>query len=232
MAKRAVDKGPERRSASGERRTARRLTPKGEATRARIVEHATEIFTEQGYASASIRDLAFRSGLSSGAIYGTFRGKADLLAAVVDAIIASDVEALPVAVTQQSLPDIDAYQYEHVSQRARLRALLLDAAVAARTERDVRERLRDAMAPHLDMATEAHEEWRDRAGVDADLDMRALVLLIWSADLGLSVLDAMGVELPDPKTWSTLMRRILRSLEAPDAQAGAPTPRPGRRSAR
>jgi AcrR family transcriptional regulator len=208
------------------RAPARRLTPKGEATRTRIVGHATALFTEQGYANASIRDLAFRSGLSSGAIYGAFRGKADLLAAVVDAIIATDVEALPLAVTRQALPDIDAYQYEHRSQRARLRALLLEAAVAARTEPEVRERLHDAMDPHLAMATEVHEEWRNRAGVDPDLDMRALVLMIWSADLGLAVLDAMGVDLPEPREWAKLMRRMLTALEAPDAEPGAPTPRP------
>jgi AcrR family transcriptional regulator len=210
----------------------RRLTRKGEATRARIIENAVELFAEEGYANASIRDLAFRTGLSSGAIYGTFRGKADLLAAAVDAIIESDVEGLPAAVTQQAIPDIDAYQYEHVAQRDRLRTLLLEAAVAARTDPDVRERLRDAMTPHLDMATEAHEEWKERAGVDDELDMRALVLLIWSADLGLAVLEAMGVETPDPKAWAALMRQMLTSLTAPDAKPGAPSPRTTRRPGR
>jgi len=207
----------------------RRLTPKGEATRARLIELAAEVFAEEGYAAASIRDLADRSGLSSGAIYGTFRGKADLLAAAVDALIASDVEALPAAVIQQTLPEIDAYQYEHAPERARLRALLLEAAVAARADPDVRARLRDAMVPRIDMATEAHEEWRDRAGVDPSIDMRALVTLIWSADLGLGVLNAMGVELPNAEAWSDLMRRLLKSFEAPDAQPGPPTPRPTRR---
>jgi hypothetical protein len=88
------------------------------------------------------------------------------------------------------------------------------------------------MTPHLDMATEAHEEWRERAGVDASLDMRALVLLIWSADLGLAVLQAMGIEPPDPKAWADLMRNMLRSLAAPDAEPGAPTPRSTRRTGR
>jgi len=78
------------------------------------------------------------------------------------------------------------------------------------------------------MATEAHEEWRDRAGVDPSIDMRALVTLIWSADLGLGVLDALGVDLPDPDAWSGLMRRLLHSLEAPNADPGAPSPRPTR----
>ena len=229
MAKGQAGSASKRKDATADRPTPRRLTPKGEATRARLIELAAEVFAEEGYAAASIRDLADRSGLSSGAIYGTFRGKADLLAAAVDALIASDVEALPAAVVQQTLPEIDAYQYEHAPERARVRALLLEAAVAARADPDVRERLRDAMMPRIDMATEAHEEWRDRAGVDPSVDMRALVTLIWSADLGLGVLNAMGVELPDAEAWSDLMRRLLKSLEAPDAQPGPPTPRRTRR---
>ena len=208
----------------------RRLTPKGEATRARLIDIATDVFAELGYSGASIREIAQRSGLSSGAIYGTFRGKADLLAAAVDTLIASDVEALPPAVSERTLPEIDAYQYAHAGQRDRVRALLLEAAVAARSDPEVRERLRDTMMPRIDMATEAHVEWRDRAGVDAALDMRALVTLIWSADLGLGVLAALGVDLPDVGAWSELMRRMLTALEAPDARPGAPTPRPtGRR---
>jgi AcrR family transcriptional regulator len=208
---------------------ARRLTPKGEATRARLIELAADIFAEEGYAAASIRDIAHRSGLSSGAIYGTFRGKADLLAEVVDSTLASDVETLPTAVLELSLPEIDAYQYEHATERTRVRALLLEEAAAARADGDVRERLRDTIVPRIDMATEAHEEWRDRAGVDASIDMRALVTLIWSADLGLGVLDALGVDLPDVGAWSDLMRRLLHSLEAPNAEPGAPSPRATRR---
>jgi len=208
---------------------ARRLTPKGEATRARLIQIATDVFAEEGYAAVSMRDIASRSGLSSGAIYGSFRGKAELLAEAVDLTIASDVETLPIGVSDLTLPEIDAYQYEHVPQRDRARVLLLEAAVAARSDPDVRHRVRDTLQPHLDMATEAHEEWRDRAGVDAALDMRALVTLIWSADLGLGVLAALGIDIPDAAAWAELLRRLLHSLEAPGAEPGAPTPRPTRR---
>jgi len=44
------------------------------------------------------------------------------------------------------------------------------------------------------------------------------------------VLDAMGVELPDATAWSHLIRRLLKSLEAPDAKPGPPSPRTTRRS--
>src|SRR4051794_18803704 len=172
-------------------RASRRLTPKGEATRARLIELAGDIFADEGYAAASIRDIANRSGLSSGAIYGTFRGKADLLAEVVDATLASDVESLPTSVREMTLPEIDAYQYEHAPERARFRALLLEAAAAARADAEVGDRLRETIMPRIDLATDAHEEWRERAGVDPSLDMRALVMMIWSADLGLGVLEAL-----------------------------------------
>jgi len=207
----------------------RRLTPKGEATRARLVELAAEVFANEGYAAASVRDLARRSGLSSGAIYGTFKGKAELLVEAVDAAIAADIEALPAAVLEQPLPDIEAYQFEHLPKRERVRRLLLEAAVAARSDETVQRRLRETMAPRIDLATEVHEEWRARSGVDADVDMRALATLIWSADLGLGVLNAMGIPSPDPAAWGDLLRRFLKSLEAPDAHPGAPTPRPLRR---
>ena len=67
---------------------ARRLTPKGEATRARLIRIAAEVFAEEGYSAVSMRDIASRSGLSSGAIYGSFKGKTELLAEAVDATIA------------------------------------------------------------------------------------------------------------------------------------------------
>jgi AcrR family transcriptional regulator len=217
--------GTNKRAAKNKEVPARRLTPKGEATRARLIELAARVFAEEGYAAVSMRDIANRSGLSSGAIYGSFKGKAHLLAEAVEATIASDVETLPAAVTELTLPEIDAYQYEHLPRRDRTRTLLLEAAVAARSDPDVRARLRDTLVPHIDMATEAHEEWRDRAGVDPALDMHALVTLIWSADLGLGVLASLGVEVPAQTSWAEFIRRMLHSLEAPGARPGAPTPR-------
>jgi AcrR family transcriptional regulator len=210
------------------RRTAesgpRPRTPKGEATRARFIELAAAAFAEEGYAAVSIRGIAARSGLSSGAIYGTFRGKAELLAEAVDATIASDVETLPESVMAATLPEIEAYQYEHGEVRTRIRTLLLEAAVAARTDVSIRDRVAEALQPHLDMATAAQEEWGHNAAVNPDVDMRALVTLLWSADLGLAVLDALGIDTPSPVQWSNLLLHPLRGLEAAGAEPGAPSP--------
>jgi len=192
----------------------RRLTPKALATRARLVELATEVFATEGYAAASVRDLASRSGLSSGAIYGTFRGKAELLAEAVERSIAADLETLPGEVLEAPLPEIDAYQFATLDDpaRARLRTLLVEAAVAARAEPDVRERLRATINGRLRAWTAAHEAWKQEHGVADDVDMYALVALLVGADIGLAVLTELGAEVPPPEAWAGLVRALLAGL--------------------
>lgn len=188
----------------------RRLTAKALATRARLVELAGEVFATEGYAAASVRDIARRSGLSSGAIYGTFKGKAELLAAAVDAAITDDLETLPDDVRGRSLPEIDAYQFDSAGnpRRAHLRALLIEAAVAARTDPEVRERLAATINGRIDEWTRFHEDWR-AAHRRKPTDTRAFVTLFIATDLGLGVLEALGADLPEPDAWAAALRRLL-----------------------
>jgi AcrR family transcriptional regulator len=192
--------------------TGRRLTPKALATRARLVELAGEVFATEGYAAASVRDIARRSGLSSGAIYGTFKGKAELLAAAVDAAIAADLETLPDDVRGRSLPEIDAYQFDTSNNppRARLRALLIEAAVAARTDPEVRDRLATTINDRIASWTRFHDDWRAQHRRKA-ANTRAFVTLFIATDLGLGVLEALGADLPEPDAWAAALRKLLGS---------------------
>jgi AcrR family transcriptional regulator len=49
------------------------------STRARILDIALELFTEQGYDKTSIRDIAERLGFTKAALYYHFKSKADIL---------------------------------------------------------------------------------------------------------------------------------------------------------
>ena len=59
------------------------LTQKARATCAAVVESASDLFIEQGYGAVSVRDLGARTQVTSGAIYGHFRNKADVLVAAI-----------------------------------------------------------------------------------------------------------------------------------------------------
>ena len=56
------------------------------STRDRLVAAAIEVFVEQGYDGARVQDIARTAGLTTGAIYANYRGKADLLFDAIGAL--------------------------------------------------------------------------------------------------------------------------------------------------
>jgi AcrR family transcriptional regulator len=53
-------------------------------TRARIQDIAVELFTEQGYESTSLREIAERLGVTKAALYYHFKSKDDIIRSLVD----------------------------------------------------------------------------------------------------------------------------------------------------
>ena len=66
----------------------RRGRPKGDqrtGTRAKLVEAAIALIRERGYEGTTLAAVAERAGLTTGAIYGNFKNRTDLLMAVAEA---------------------------------------------------------------------------------------------------------------------------------------------------
>jgi AcrR family transcriptional regulator len=63
-----------------------RKAARGQATRQGIVETATRLFAEHGYANVAIEAVLAETGLSRGALYHHFAGKEALFEAVVEAV--------------------------------------------------------------------------------------------------------------------------------------------------
>ena len=106
-------------------------------TRQRILAAAEEVFAERGYEGAALADIARRAGFTTGAIYGCFRDKAELLLEVVRSVLESQQEA---AVAYSRLDAGDGELPARVAgladqfvddAGARQRALVLEAHVAA-----------------------------------------------------------------------------------------------------
>ena len=69
-------------------RPSRRSGPKGdkrERTRAKLLEAARELIREKGFERTTLREVAQRAGMTSGAIYGNFRDRDQLFVALGDA---------------------------------------------------------------------------------------------------------------------------------------------------
>ncbi len=208
--------------------TTRPALPASASTRDLLVELAAQVFADEGYASASVRDLGRRAGLTSGALYGNFRGKAELLIEAIDARLTTDLWTLPDDIASKTLTDIVGYQFEHYDTRAQLMSLLLEGVIAARTDEEVRERLRQTLAQRMDRSTEVFNERREAENLSPDVDLDAAIKVIWSIEIGLRVLSLLGIKGPKPDDCANVVRRLMIGLQS---KASAPeAPRAARRA--
>jgi AcrR family transcriptional regulator len=192
---------------------------RAKATRAALVELAAELFAEQGYLQTSIRDIARRGHVTSGAIYGHFRNKADLLVAAITKRIAEELEAQSLGASgdPDHVESLTRLSREYPKRR-RLRALILQGAAAAQTDDETRERLREEQLSHLNTWIKGYERDRELLGIDPSVDLRTAVIYTWAVELGLGVLEAVGIEPRSARAWGDMANRFARSLRLPPDQ--------------
>jgi AcrR family transcriptional regulator len=180
-------------------------------SREKLLDLASRVFAEEGYAAASVRDIAARTDLTSGAIYGNFGSKANLLLAAIDALIAEDLVQVPPEGISR-VADVLADLYERYPERRQLRALLVEGAAAGRSDPEVRERLAADQAERISVWADIYRTWQERGEIAPDVDLHAALTLLWATELGLGVLEAMGVPLPDGDKLGDVVRRQVEGL--------------------
>ncbi|MFD5329594.1 TetR/AcrR family transcriptional regulator [Streptomyces sp. NPDC127092] len=160
--------------------SARRLTPKGAATRARIVDAANQLMYERGVAATTLADVRAASATSKSQVYQHFADKDALVKEVIETR-AEDV------LTQQrrrlrrveSLRGFELWRDELVERNA-----LRDGAYGcplgslANEIADHNEDARRAIAAHFD---DAVERLKTRSVLRSDADSRALAIGLLSA---------------------------------------------------
>jgi len=186
------------------------VTDKARATRDRLARSAGAMFEAEGYGAVSLRGVATENGLTTGAIYGHFRNKADLLAAAIADRITSDLVA-PSLGRGDDLPGTLAWQAAHYPERRGLRALLVEGAHAGHVDDDAGRTIGAVLGAQLDQWRAQYREIQSEGGYDG-VDMDALLTLLLAVELGLGVLEATGVDLPDPATWSSTVRQVVEGV--------------------
>ncbi len=193
-----------------------RPSAKAVATRAALIELAAEMFATNGYLQTSIRDIAREASLTTGAIYGHFRNKAELLAEAISSRTETDLESIP-ATSDQQPQHVDVLKRAafRFAERRQLRSLILQGAAAAITDNETRDRLRDEQLEHLQDWVDRYEANQEELGIDPSVDIRDAVLFTWAAEVGLGVLEAVGIEPRSKKSWADMAARFGRSLTLP-----------------
>src|SRR4051794_34765611 len=191
-------------------------------TRDRILAAAAEVFAERGYEGAAVSDIARRAGFTTGAIYGRFRDKAELLLEVVRGVLESQQEAAVMAASATTgeggvSSRFAALVGEFVdANREASRALVLEAHVAARRDETVGALLRDFQSERLSALRELVADAQKKGEVADGLDPTTVATLFLAIPLGIVLLDAAGVEVPGADTWAEVARQTAISLRPQD----------------
>lgn len=211
---------PTKKSAANTSRT-ERPTDKAQATRRALIGLAAELFANRGYAQTSIRDVARQASMTTGAIYGHFRNKADLLAAAIELRTTTDLES-QVFATGDGPQHVDTLRRLalNYAKRRQLRALIVEGAAASHTDAETKQHLRDEQLEHLNAWISGYEAHRSELGIDASIDLHDAVLHTWAVEVGLGVLESFGIEPNSKKSWADLAARFGQSLLLSPSEIG------------
>jgi AcrR family transcriptional regulator len=197
-------------------------------TRERLLTAAAEVFAEKGYDRAGVQEIAHRAGFTTGAIYGRFRGKADLLLAAMESCSDDEFEALfaknRLGQFEGKVTNILATVGSHLvtDEFDNGQALLLEAFVAARRDPEVAVMLRRAVEHVADEMTELIEEAKRTGAIDPSLDTLAVVRFCHAVGLGFLLFGAIDLPRPEAGPWEDLIGLLIRAVEAGSVPAPAP----------
>jgi TetR/AcrR family transcriptional regulator, transcriptional repressor for nem operon len=186
---------------------------KAHATRTALIDAAAKAFVETGYGAMSVRDLARRLQMTTGAIYGHFRGKANLLGEAVRLRIDRDLEGENgPKYPETRLAEYLAHNFRDYRKRRALRALVVEGAAAARVDDDVRALLHDVLSERQARWAKQYRDAWIAEGLDPEIDPTAVLAFVWAAELGLGVLEALDITLPKPAVLGSTVARLVGSL--------------------
>ena len=206
----------------------------GDDLRARLLAAAAQVFAENGYAGAGVAEIARRAGVTTGAIYSRYAGKAELLAEAIDAASGDELDGLfSDHRFEGRMEDILRIAGSHlVAQRTQATTdpgqaadqapgLLLECFAAARHDPDVLAMLQSRLFDRRDRLAAIVEGAKASGGIDRDMDTDALVTFCHAVGLGFLLLDVVDSPMPKGDRWAQLIGRLLAAVGDPAAFRGS-----------
>ena len=187
--------------------------------REQLLDAAARVFARKGYAGTKIQDIVREAGLSTGAVYGRFGSKDDLLReAVVRRTAnaarfepASDRRVADLIMRLASLSDAELTDSE---------AVRLEAYVTARRETDVAAAISDALSQWRTALQPILEAAVADGTVAPGVDPESVLYFVRTMHLGLLLQRAAGAPAPEADAWKDLVTRIVGSFGADDTWKG------------
>ena len=163
-------------------------TKRAQKTRKRVIEAATRLFVQQGYATTTMRAIADEAGVSVPTVELLFGTKAQLLHVVIDVAVAGDDEPVPVlsrawaddARSARDVTDFLSVVAKVLSAaQARSAGVVLAAYEAAASDPDIQLLIMDRESQRERTATWIVDGVVERAGLRPGLDRAPATDTLW-----------------------------------------------------
>lgn len=179
--------------------------------REQLLDAAAQVFAEKGFSGTKIMDIVQAAHLSSGAVYGRFASKEELLVqavirhlerhSVANRLQGHTVAEILVATSQASgsLDDAEATE--------------LEAFLAARRSPEVAEAIsatRDRW--HATITEKMIQRAIADGSASPDADFDSIVYFLEALRLGLLVQRGAGQQAPDEEAWGTFIEGVFRAM--------------------
>ena len=194
------------------------MSERGARTRTRLIQAATDVVGEVGYARATTRAIADAAGVAEGTIYRHFPDKQHLFFAAVlerNAPVIDWVSQFPALAGQASVRE---NLCEALVQLGRLRADLLPLELSLRADPELARSLHQAAAgvpaegpPESVTAYLAAEQRLGRVRADVDVEHAAVIIL--AILFGLAMIPAEPERAVDPAIIEAGVDLLLTGLE-------------------
>jgi AcrR family transcriptional regulator len=182
--------------------------------RAQLLDAAAQVFASKGYFGTRIMDIVKAAGLSSGAVYGRFASKDELLMEAILRQVEKNAIARRFEGRTVAQAMIEASRAEGPLDD--VEAMQLEAFIAARREPNIasaiaenRKQFRTTIVEPLVQRAIAEGS----ASPNADFD--SIVYFIETLQLGLLVQRGAGQPVSDNQAWQRFLARLLSAMARP-----------------
>lgn len=187
--------------------------------RQRLLDAAAEVFAERGYERAGVAEIARRAGVTTGAIYSRYTGKAELLLDAIDLRTHDEIRRLlggggAAGRGTAVLAALGAHLVDPDPDPGH--ALLFEAFVAARRDPQLGAMLRRRIEDQDARLAKLVEEGKADGSIDPALDTDAVVLFSHAVGLGFLLYRAVDRSLPARADWIEVITRLVAAAAPPD----------------
>jgi AcrR family transcriptional regulator len=184
--------------------------PIADKLREQLLDAAARVFAEKGYSGTKIMDIVKAAGLSSGAVYGRFNSKDDLL---IEAVVRQVERNSVVQRFQgQTVAEILAESSRGSGPLSDDEAIELEAFIAARRAPVVAQAIGDARDHwHATIVDDLIRRAIADGSLSADADFGSIIFFMEAMRLGLLLQRGAGQEVPDEDAWLLFIGRLLRA---------------------